>query len=163
MRKTEDIVCYDFQGWPEYKMNLREILLALGGQQDGNFINGGLYQGIFTLIPSINALIITTLQVVVKRKRRKPHLARLFQYMQQIPCIVKHPWSPSLIQCHRNLQPHIHIGRITDAKRDNPFPTSVILGRPHIHPRKAKFPVMVLRKLLVRLHTVQITVIQLPV
>ena len=38
MRKTEGIVCYDFQGWPEYKMNLREILLALGGQQDGNFI-----------------------------------------------------------------------------------------------------------------------------
>lgn len=38
MRKTEDIVCYDFQGWTEYKMNLREILLALGGQQDGNFI-----------------------------------------------------------------------------------------------------------------------------
>ncbi len=38
MRKTENIVCYDFQGWPEYKMNLREILLALGGQQDGNFI-----------------------------------------------------------------------------------------------------------------------------
>ena len=38
MRKTKDIVCYDFQGWPEYKMNLREILLALGGQQDGNFI-----------------------------------------------------------------------------------------------------------------------------
>ena len=38
MRKNEDIVCYDFQGWPEYKMNLREILLALGGQQDGNFI-----------------------------------------------------------------------------------------------------------------------------
>lgn len=38
MRKTEDIVCYDFQGWPENKMNLREILLALGGQQDGNFI-----------------------------------------------------------------------------------------------------------------------------
>ena len=30
MRKTEDIVCYYFQGWPEYKMNLREILLALG-------------------------------------------------------------------------------------------------------------------------------------
>ena len=38
MRKTEDIVCDDFQGWPEYKMNLREILLALGGQQDGGFI-----------------------------------------------------------------------------------------------------------------------------
>lgn len=38
MRKTEDIICYDFQGWPEYKMNLREILLALGGQQDGNYI-----------------------------------------------------------------------------------------------------------------------------
>lgn len=38
MRKTEDIVCYDFQGWPEYKMTLREILLALGGQHDGDFI-----------------------------------------------------------------------------------------------------------------------------
>ena len=38
MRKTEDIVCYDFQGWPEYKMNLREILLALGGQQDSDSI-----------------------------------------------------------------------------------------------------------------------------
>ncbi|MBO7490782.1 MAG: hypothetical protein J6T88_10940 [Bacteroidales bacterium] len=38
MRKTEDIVCYDYQGWPEYKMNLREILLVLGGQQDGDFI-----------------------------------------------------------------------------------------------------------------------------
>jgi len=38
MRRTEDIVCYDFQGWPEYKMNLREILLALGGQQDGDYI-----------------------------------------------------------------------------------------------------------------------------
>lgn len=38
MRRTEDIVCYDFQGWPEYKMNLREILLALGGQQEGDFI-----------------------------------------------------------------------------------------------------------------------------
>ena len=37
MRRTEDIVCYDFQGWPEYKMNLREILLALGGQQEGDF------------------------------------------------------------------------------------------------------------------------------
>ena len=26
MRKSEDIVCYDFQGWPDYKMNLREIM-----------------------------------------------------------------------------------------------------------------------------------------
>lgn len=31
MQRKEDVVCYDFQGWPEFKMNLREILLALGG------------------------------------------------------------------------------------------------------------------------------------
>ena len=24
MKRIEDIVYYDFQGWPEYKMNLRE-------------------------------------------------------------------------------------------------------------------------------------------
>ncbi len=31
MQRKEDLVCYDFQGWPEFKMNLREILVALGG------------------------------------------------------------------------------------------------------------------------------------
>lgn len=31
MQRKEDVVCYDFQGWPEFKMNLREILIALGG------------------------------------------------------------------------------------------------------------------------------------
>lgn len=30
MKKQEDIVAYDFQGWPVYKMTLREILLSLG-------------------------------------------------------------------------------------------------------------------------------------
>ena len=29
MNRIEDIVYYDFQGWPEYKMNLREVLIAL--------------------------------------------------------------------------------------------------------------------------------------
>ena len=29
MRRKEDIVCYDFQGWPEYKMNFREVLAGL--------------------------------------------------------------------------------------------------------------------------------------
>lgn len=28
MNRIEDIVYYDFQGWPEYKMNLREVLTA---------------------------------------------------------------------------------------------------------------------------------------
>lgn len=36
MKKEEDIVSFDFQGWPNYKMNLREILQSLGAvEKDG--------------------------------------------------------------------------------------------------------------------------------
>ena len=30
MEKEEDIISYDFQGWPNYKMTLREMLESLG-------------------------------------------------------------------------------------------------------------------------------------
>ena len=30
MKRKENIIDYDFQGWPEYKMTLREILESLG-------------------------------------------------------------------------------------------------------------------------------------
>ena len=39
MNRIEDIVYYDFQGWPEYKMNLREVLMALGGKVEGDTIS----------------------------------------------------------------------------------------------------------------------------
>ncbi|MBQ7423876.1 MAG: hypothetical protein IJV19_03925 [Prevotella sp.] len=39
MNRKEDIVYFDFQGWPEYKMSLREILMALGGIVEGNTIS----------------------------------------------------------------------------------------------------------------------------
>ena len=39
MIRKEDIVYYDFQGWPEYKMNLREVLMALGGKIEGDTIS----------------------------------------------------------------------------------------------------------------------------
>ena len=36
MNRDEDIVSFDFQGWPNYKMNLREILQSLGAvEKDG--------------------------------------------------------------------------------------------------------------------------------
>ena len=39
MNRKEEIVYFDFQGWPEYKMSLREILMALGGIVEGNTIS----------------------------------------------------------------------------------------------------------------------------
>ena len=39
MNRIKDIVYYDFQGWPEYKMNLREVLMALGGKVEGDTIS----------------------------------------------------------------------------------------------------------------------------
>ena len=36
MNREEDILSLDFQGWPNYKMNLREILHSLGAvEKDG--------------------------------------------------------------------------------------------------------------------------------
>lgn len=38
MNNREALVDYNFQGWPVFKMNLREVLLALGGRPEGNLI-----------------------------------------------------------------------------------------------------------------------------
>ena len=32
MQRREDLVSYDFQGWPIFKMTLKEVLLGLGGK-----------------------------------------------------------------------------------------------------------------------------------
>ena len=53
MNRIEDIVYYDFQGWPEYKMNLREVLVALGGKVEGNIISFDLNDPLMAVYPRI--------------------------------------------------------------------------------------------------------------
>lgn len=53
MNRKEDIVYYDFQGWPEYKMNLREILMALGGIVEGDTISFDLNNPLMDVYPRI--------------------------------------------------------------------------------------------------------------
>lgn len=53
MNRKEDIVCYDFQGWPVYKMNLREILIALGGKTEGDTISFNLNAPLMDIYPRI--------------------------------------------------------------------------------------------------------------
>lgn len=53
MIRNEDIVCYDFQGWPKYKMNLREILIALGGKTEGNILFFNLSDPLMDVYPRI--------------------------------------------------------------------------------------------------------------
>ena len=38
MKRKEDLLEYDFQGWPIFRMNFREILIALGAkEEDGKY------------------------------------------------------------------------------------------------------------------------------
>ena len=53
MNRKEDIVYYDFQGWPEYKMNLREILIALGGKTEGDTISFDMNDPLMDVYPRI--------------------------------------------------------------------------------------------------------------
>ena len=53
MNRKEDIVHYDFQGWPEYKMNLREILIALGGKTEGDTISFDMNDPLMDVYPRI--------------------------------------------------------------------------------------------------------------
>lgn len=53
MNRNEDIVYYDFQGWPEYKMNLQEILIALGGKVEGDTISFDLNDPLMDIYPRI--------------------------------------------------------------------------------------------------------------
>lgn len=42
MQKKEDLIGYDFQGFPFFKMNLKEILCSLGGKCDDKSITFSL-------------------------------------------------------------------------------------------------------------------------
>ena len=53
MNRIEDIVYYDFQGWPEYKMNLREVLTALGGKVEDDTISFDLKDPLMDVYPRI--------------------------------------------------------------------------------------------------------------
>lgn len=39
MQREEDIIGHDFQGWPFFKLNLKEMLIALGGKEEGDNIS----------------------------------------------------------------------------------------------------------------------------
>lgn len=53
MKRDEDIIAYDFQGWPYYKMNLKEVLLALGGKVDGDSISFDLHHPLLDVYPMV--------------------------------------------------------------------------------------------------------------
>jgi len=53
MKKDEDIISYDFQGWPNYKMTLREILKSLGANVDNGVIGFKEKDPILDIYPKI--------------------------------------------------------------------------------------------------------------
>lgn len=53
MERDEDIIEYDFQGWPIYKMNLKELLLALGGKDDGDSISFDIHSPLMGVYPMV--------------------------------------------------------------------------------------------------------------
>ena len=53
METREDLVHYDFQGWPHFKMNLKEILLALGGVVEDNKVSFKLDDPMMAVYPEI--------------------------------------------------------------------------------------------------------------
>lgn len=53
MNKKEDLVNYDFQGWPVFKMNLKELLIALGGKINKKNITFSLDNPAMEVYPKI--------------------------------------------------------------------------------------------------------------
>lgn len=53
MKKDEDIISYDFQGWPNYKMTLREILERLGATENKGVIGFNEKDPILDIYPKI--------------------------------------------------------------------------------------------------------------
>lgn len=53
MNRDDNIIAYDFQGWPYHKMNLKEILLALGGKIDGDSISFDLHHPLLDVYPMV--------------------------------------------------------------------------------------------------------------
>lgn len=52
MQIKEDLMYYDFQGWPVFKMNIKEILEALGGKIENNKIVFELNDPIMEVYPT---------------------------------------------------------------------------------------------------------------
>ena len=53
MKMREDLIEYDFQGWPVFRMNLKEILLALGGTIEGDKLSFDVRNPIMATYPRI--------------------------------------------------------------------------------------------------------------
>ena len=53
MQKKEDLIGYDFQGWPIFRMNLREILLALGAREEDGKLFFDLSSSAMDLYPRV--------------------------------------------------------------------------------------------------------------
>lgn len=53
MQKKEDLIDYDFQGWPIFRMNLREILLALGAREEDGKLFFDLSSSAMDLYPRV--------------------------------------------------------------------------------------------------------------
>ena len=53
MQKRDDIVGYDFQGSPRFRMNLKEILIHLGGRCENDHIVFDLNSPMMTVYPRI--------------------------------------------------------------------------------------------------------------
>lgn len=47
------MIGYDWQGWPVFRMNLKEILLALGGTIDGNMVTFDVGNPMMSAYPRI--------------------------------------------------------------------------------------------------------------
>lgn len=53
MDKENDIISYDFQGWPNYKRNLREILNMMGAVEENGMIGFKTNDAILDIYPLI--------------------------------------------------------------------------------------------------------------
>lgn len=53
MTIDEDIISYDFQGWPNYKMNLREILEELGATVENGVIGFKTNNPVLDIYPRV--------------------------------------------------------------------------------------------------------------
>ena len=53
MTRDEDIISYDFQGWPVYKMTLREILIEMGSLQENGLIGFKTDDPILDVYPKV--------------------------------------------------------------------------------------------------------------
>lgn len=53
MNKDEDVIYYDFQGWPVYKENLREILEELGAITENGVIGFKIDNPVLDIYPVV--------------------------------------------------------------------------------------------------------------